>query len=184
MIFKREHTVFSHLSVIMVLATVLMSMLLAGGCGYRFAGASENRLSSRDTVWVDFIRNSTVSTIAQTAMRRAVLDEIHAMRGMMPAGSPEEGDLHISGVLTAYSTNAASYSSIDNVREYRIDVAVQFEARRKGEKKPFWKGTVQAYQDYPVFSDLAFQSNAADAALVAASRKIAGKLVTALESNY
>jgi len=175
----KRHAVF--------LAACLLLCLFAGaisGCGYRFAGSAENRIRPDDTVWVSFIKNETASTIAQTALRRAVLDELHAMRGVVPTGTKEEADIQISGMLTGYTALAVSYSSIDQVKEYRIRISVLFEAKRKGADKPFWKGTVQATQDYPIFTDLALQSYASDAALVAASKKLAEKLVIAIESAY
>ena len=161
---------------------VLLFMLV--GCGYRFAGSAENRLDSRQILWVAFITNETVNPSAQTVLRRALLDEAHVMRGLTPAGNAADADMLVSGALRSYTIKAISYTAIDQAREYRLFIDVELELHRRGEKAPYWKGTLQAYQDFPANVDLGFQHNSEEAALAAASRKIAQKLLTALEQSY
>ena len=161
-----------------------LALLLLAGCGYRFAGSAENRLDSRQALWVAFITNETVSPSAQTVLRRALLDEAHVMRGMAPAGSAADADLLVSGILRNYGIRAISYSAIDRAREYRLYIDVELEMRRRGEKASYWKGTLQAFQDYPANDNLGFQHSSEEAALAAASRKIAQKFLTALEQSY
>jgi hypothetical protein len=81
---------------------------------------------------------------------------------------------------------AISYNAADQAREYRLLLVVELELKRKGELTPFWKGTVKSEQDFPVDrnNNLAFQRNAEEAALTAASRSIARKFLTAVEQNY
>lgn len=169
-----------------VLSMLLCGLMLFGvtGCGYRFTAAGESRISHGQSLWVSFIANDTTSSTAQTVLRRALQDEFLAMRGSVPSGIQSDAALQVSGAFRSYSNSAISYSAIDRAREYRLTVAVELEVRRRGETAPFWKGTLQAAQDYPANTDLALQHNAEEAALEAASRKLARKLVTALDQNY
>lgn len=179
------------------IGTLLLLMSLSG-CGYTFSGAAANRIAGGQSLWVSNITNETVSPTAQTVLRRSLLEEAHRLRGLVPSGSEGAADLRISGVLRSYSLEAisyttvdhtlqaVSYTAVDHAREYRLSLTVELELRRKGERAPFWKGTIKGHQDFPVDrnNNLAFQRNAEEAALAAASRSVAQKLLTTVEQNY
>ena len=166
------------------MTVMLLWLCGVSGCGYRFSASGDNRIASGQSLWVAFIANDTVSPTAQTVLRRALLDEFQAMRGAVPAGSQSNGMLQIGGAFRSYTNTGISYSAIDRVREYRLTISAELEIRRRGETAPFWKGVLQASQDYPANSDLALQHNAEEAALEAASRKLSRKLITTLEQTY
>ena len=162
----------------------MMLIMLVSGCGYRFAASTDNRISSGEKIWVSFIANETTSPTAQTVIRRALLDQLHIMRGVVPAGSAEQANAVVNGTVKAFSGRVLSYSAADLDREFRLTLSVELELRRRGEAAPVWKGTLQAFQDYPSSDDLALQRNAEEAALMAASQKLAEKFITAVEQSY
>jgi len=135
-------------------------------------------------VWVGFIANESTSSTAQTVIRRALLDESHAMRGLLSAGNEAEADLRVSGKLRSYSNQAISYTAIDQVREYRLTIDVELELQRKDTGATLWKGSVVASQAYPANNNLSLQHSAEEAALAAASRLLAQKFLTAVEQSY
>lgn len=147
-------------------------------------GSAENRLTSGQSLWVAFIVNETISPSAQTVIRRALLEEGHAMRGLLPAGSEADGDFLLKGTLRSYSNRSISYTAADRVKEYRLTIDVELELLRKKENSPIWKGMLQTSQDYPAATDLALQRSAEEVALVAASRILAQKFLTAVEQSY
>ena len=159
-------------------------VLFLAGCGYHFSGSGGNRLASGQSLWVSFIGIEIDSPSAQTVLRRSLLEECHAVRGLSPAASPATADLRIAGHLRSYATRAISYTALDLVKEYRLTVEVELEIFRKGETTPFWKGSLQSYQDFPANVDLALQRSAEEAALTAASRILAQKLMTTVEQSY
>lgn len=167
----------------LICAALFISLL--SGCGYHLMGSTGNRLAPGQALWVSFIRNETISPSAQTVLRRALLEECHAMRGLAPAGNEGDADLQINGSLRSYTLRAISYSAIDQVREYRLDIEVELELRRKGGVAPLWKGTLQSSQDFPAnITQLALQHSAEEAALASASRILAQKFLTAVEQSY
>ena len=166
------------------LLSVLVVLLFMSACGYHFAGSSANRLASGQSLWVSFIGIEIDSPSAQTVLRWALLEECHAMRGLYPSDTAATADLRIQGSLRSYAAKAMSYSVQDQVREYRLTLEVDLELLRKGETKPLWKGTLQSYQDYPTNKDLALQHSAEEAALAAASHKLAQKFLIAVEQAY
>jgi len=162
----------------------MMLLILMSGCGYRFTASTDNRISSGEKIWVSFIANETTSSTAQTVIRRALLNQLHVMRGVVPAGSSEQANAIVSGAVKSFSGRVLSYSAADRDREFRLTLSVELELRRKGESAPVWKGTLQAFQDYPASDDLALQRNAEEAALMAASQKLAEKFIIAVEQSY
>jgi outer membrane lipopolysaccharide assembly protein LptE/RlpB len=162
----------------------MLLVLLVSGCGYRFAADSGNRLASGSTLWVSFITIESDSRTAQTVLRRALLEEAHALRGLPPATSAASADFQVKGVLKAYANRAMSYNPLDQVRQYRLTIDVELELTKRGETKPFWKGTIQSYQDFPANTDLALQRSSEEAALDAASRTLARKFLMAVEQGY
>lgn len=167
-----------------VWCVVGMLFLITTGCGYHMAGSAENRLAPGQSLWVAFIANTTVSPTAQTVIRRALLEEGHALRGLYPAASLADADLSVSGSLRSYTTRAISFSAVDFAREYRLTIEVELELRRRGTATPLWKGTLKASQDYPANMNLALQRSAEEAALAAASHILSQKFLTAVEQSY
>ena len=163
-------------------ATIILFLL--AGCGYHVTGSDGNRLAPGQSLWVAFIANESISSSAQTVIRRALLEEGHTMRGLSPAGSQADSDLQVKGSLRSYSTREISYSAVDRVKEYRLTINVELELLRKGGGVPLWKGLLQSYQDYPASTNLALQRSAEEVALAAASRILAQKFLTAVEQSY
>jgi len=166
------------------LLAALLVLSLITGCGYHFAGSAANRLVAGQSLWVAFIGVEGDSPTAQTVLRRALLEECHALRGLYPAGSAAAADLRVSGSLRSYAAMAMSYSALDQVTEYRLTIEADLELFRKGETTPLWKGTVRSYQDYPANKDLALQRSAEEAALAAAAHILAQKFLMTVEQVY
>ena len=166
------------------LVPVLAAMLFLSSCGYHFAGSANNKLAPGQSLWVSFIRMEIDSPSAQTVLRRALLEECHALRGLYPADSAATADLQIKGSLRSYAARQMAYSAQDQVKVYRLTVEVELELFRKGEITPIWKGTIQSYQDYPANKDLALQRSSEEAARTAASHKLAQKFLMAVEQAY
>jgi outer membrane lipopolysaccharide assembly protein LptE/RlpB len=174
---------FAHKKALSAVCVSLMLLTLTA-CGYHFSGSSANRLASGQSLWVSFIGIESDAPSAQTVLRRSLLEESHALRGLYPSASQPTADLRITGSLVSYSAQAVSYSALDQVKEYRLTIGVELALFRKGETVPFWKGTLQSYQDYPANTDLALQRSSEEAALAAASRILAQKLLMAVEQAY
>jgi outer membrane lipopolysaccharide assembly protein LptE/RlpB len=167
------------------LVPLLVMALFISACGYHFAGSAANRLAAGQSLWVSFIRNETDNVTAQTVLRRALLEEGQALRGLYPASSAESAALRMNGKINSIVSSQVSYSSQDQVKQFRLTIEVELELFRKGETAPIWKGTLQAFQEYPANSnDLALQRSSEQAALVAASQILAQKFLMAVEQVY
>jgi outer membrane lipopolysaccharide assembly protein LptE/RlpB len=162
---------------------VLLLMVVAG-CGYHVTVPQSRHLGAQQLVWVPFFANESISPTAQTILRRAFYDELHALRGLNPASSEQNADLVMKARLISYATKAMSYNSLDQAREFSLTLDVELEITKKGEAAPLWKGQLQGAKQFPANTNLAFQRNAEDQALDAAARIIAHKFISALEESY
>jgi outer membrane lipopolysaccharide assembly protein LptE/RlpB len=178
-----KYSGLEHKYLLRILYLTLLFIILTG-CGYHFSGSSGNRLASGQSVWVSFIGIEIDAPSVQTSIRRSLLEESHALRGFYPSASEATADIRVKGQLRSYASRAVSYSARDLAKVYRLTIEVELEVSKKGESIPFWKGSLQSYQDYPANSDLALQRSAEEAALAAASRVLAQKLMTAVEQSY
>ena len=165
-------------------AAIVLLLSSIYGCGYRPAATAGNRLDSNQNIWVAFIENTTISSTAQTVMRRALLEEAQIMRGIAPAASFESADLRLSGVLKSYTLGTVSYTAADRARQYRLAIEAELELRGGADNKLIWKGILRDVQEYPANADLALQQDAENAALVAASHKLARKFFITVEQSY
>lgn len=154
------------------------------GCGYHLTSSAAERLTVGQQLWVPFIGNESISPTAQTVLRRALYDECHALRGLVPSESEGAATLVMKGKLLSYGSGVMAYNAVDQVRSLRLYISVELELYRQGEAKPLWKGVLSASNDYSASTDLALQRNAEESALVAASRIIAQKFISAAERSY
>ena len=166
---------------------LMLALLLstAAGCGYHLTNSHPSRqIGPAQNIWVPFFSNESVSPTAQTVLRRAFYDELHALRGLVPAASEEGADLAMKARIISYSSKAVSYSALDQAREFSLSLNVELEISKKGTAVPLWKGQIQGAKQYPANRDLALQRNAEEQALDAAARIIAQKFISALEESY
>ena len=167
-----------------VLLSALLLITLAG-CGYHLTNSPANRKPDLQNIWIPFFSNESISPTAQTVLRRAFYDEMHALRGLNPANSQETADLTLKAKLLSYSSSAVSYNAKDEVREYKLSLNVELEAYKKGQPLPVWKGQLQSSKQYPAnISNVALQRNAEEQALDAAARILAHKFISAIDESY
>jgi len=166
-------------------ALITLMLVTLNGCGYHLTNSQADRKQSFRNIWVPFFSNESISPTAQTVLRRAFYDEIHALRGLNPAESQETADLSMKAKILSYSTSAVSYNAKDEVREFKLSLNVELEAYKKGQLLPVWKGQIQSSKQYPANTiNIALQRNAEDKALDAVARILAHKFITAIEESY
>ena len=161
--------------------------LLLSGCGYRFTADGGTRLDRGQKVWVSYFENNTVYPNASVILKRAFFEQFASMRGILPAGKPDEGDLKVEGKLSGYGNSVLSYTAADTAKEYRLTITAEVTVRSSSagkDAKPLWKGTVSTWQDYPVAATIELQRSSEEAALTSASSKLAQQVIFYLEQNY
>ena len=174
------------MSVSVLVRCLLLALLLniVAGCGYHLTNSQAQRLGVAQKIWVPFFSNESISPTAQTVLRRAFYDELHSLRGMIPADSESRADLTMKARITSYSSQAVSYTALDQAREFKLSLEVELEISKSGRLVPIWKGKINALKQYPASRDLALQRNAEEQALDAVARIISHKFISAVEESY
>jgi outer membrane lipopolysaccharide assembly protein LptE/RlpB len=165
---------------------LLLVLLLntVAGCGYHLTNSSSEQLGTAKTVWIPFFSNESISPTAQTVLRRAFYDELHALRGLSPAQNEESSDLVMKARIVSYTSKAVSYNALDQAREYSLNLNVELEIAKKENILPLWKVQLQVTKQYPANTNLALQRNSEEQALDAAARIVAHKFISAVEGSY
>lgn len=170
-----------------IIRAACIAMLLGTvmSCGYRFTGSDSGRFSPNQSIWVDFIRvEINGPSSLQTVLRRALLDEFHALRGITQSGSSQAADMRIAGKVMSYQLRPVSFNYLDKTNKYRLSVEVELEVMPAGGTGGGRAYVMSAFQDFPAGSDLALQRSAEEAALAAVSQKIAQRFIVSMEQDY
>lgn len=157
---------------------------ILASCGYHVSSQVPGTLRA-EKIWIPFFANETVSSTAQTVLRRAFYDEFHAFRGLTPADSVTSADLVLQAPrLLSYSTKAVSYNAADQIMEYSMAIEVELEVARKNQQTIIWKGRLSGDKTFPANRNLALQRVTEEEALAEVSRVVAHKLISVLEKSY
>lgn len=168
---------------------LVSALLVLSGCaGYHFSADAPGRLLPGQTVWVSYFTNTTAYANGAVTLRRSLYDQFAEMRSVMPAPHRDQADIIVEGVFNGYGAGVVSYSALDAAREYRLTIGAEVTVRKRGQQitdKPLWKGSVSAWQDYPVSAtSIEYQRSSEQAALVEASRKLAQQVLWRIEQQY
>ena len=170
------------------LVLVICFAVMTGCAGYHFTADAPGRLQKGQTVWVSFFSNTTAYANGAVTLRRSLYDQFAEMRSVMPALSADSADLMVEGVFNGYGAGVVSYNKVDAAQEYRLSISAEVTVKKRNAPagtKPLWKGTLSAWQDYPVSTaSIENQRSSEQAALVEASRKLAQQLLWKLEEQY
>jgi len=150
---------------------VLLLALLTGGCGYH-AVLHHEPLFAGQGVDVLVFANRSYQAGVEGVLARSLVDELALRTGGRVVTGNEAG-LELTGTVMSYGSTAVSYNAQDQIREYRLDIAVEAVLRDRLTQKVVWKGELVESQTYPVNLNLALQRNSEEAAAAKACRRLA-----------
>ena len=111
-------------------------ILFLSGCGY--TTKAYHLPSSIKSVYIQTLKNKTnepnLENELKTKLVAAFQDDGHL--AIVPN---EEADAHLKGEIVGYSRQAMRYSSDESVREYRLNITVNFEFIDMSAEKPIVK---------------------------------------------
>ena len=155
----------------------LLSLLLAAGCGYRFAGQADDLHPLQGkSVAVPLFSSKAYRPGLESLLTQSVIDEFARRSGGRAVTEDAAAELVLLGTVTSYTSKPISYTTADRIAEYRAEVAVSAELRDRARGKIIWQGSLSEYQDYPVETDIALQLNRERAAIREVCRKLAERL--------
>jgi outer membrane lipopolysaccharide assembly protein LptE/RlpB len=179
---RRRETPAARGIISLILAAMLCGLL--AGCGYQHAGyGSSDLLAGNKTISVPLFLNKTYRPNLEVICTASLVDEF-AKRSGGKVVKEDVADLLLSGTVASYYSLPVAYTSIDTIKEYRVSITVKATLRDRPSQKVLWKGELTDTQTYPVFTDIALQQNAEEAAIREILRKIAQRLYQKINEQF
>ena len=154
----------------MRLFSALLLLSLLGGCGYHSA-AVRDPISGANGVNVIMFANKSYRPGVEAVLARDLVDEL-ALRTGGKVLSGDQAQLELTGAVLSYTSGAVSYTSLDAIREYQLNIKVEAVLREHVTQKVLWRGELAEAQVYPVNANLALQLNAEEAAVAKICRRL------------
>jgi len=163
---------------------------LSGGCGYHLTGTMENpSLIAGKTIAIPMWRSKTFRPHMETMLTKSLVDEFALRTGGLVV-KEENADLVLTGTINSYTEGAISFTSADQVREYRATMKVDATLTEKRSQKVLWRGVVSSSQDYPASIDvnapntIALQQDSQEGAIKEICRKLAEQIYLKVTENF
>lgn len=115
------------------LLAVLCICMVTGGCGYSFANS---RLSDEyRTVAVPAFKNESFEPEIHIRVTNLLIRELQADGRFRVVDDPASADIVLRGAITGFDANAISFSTKDNIGQFKIALiaSVSLEDSRTGE---------------------------------------------------
>jgi outer membrane lipopolysaccharide assembly protein LptE/RlpB len=173
-----------------IFCLVLSLSCILSGCSYHLASEEQTpSLTAGKTIAIPMWQSKSYRPNLEAVLTGSLVDEFALRSGGMVVAE-DAAELLLTGTIVTYATTPLSYTSADQVREYRATMTVDATLTEKRTQKILWKGTLSASQDYPANINLAqqnrisLQQDSEEAALQEISRKIAQQLFQKMSENF
>ena len=122
---------------------LLLCALLLGGCGYGFSPQGPSVLRTeqgkgKSTLAVGQVKNPTLETWMEPALRNALRDEI-AVREPVRWVEPSEADMLLDLDITRYTVSAAVQDAKDSTLKYKLELVLDATLKDRGQGTVIWR---------------------------------------------
>lgn len=132
----------------MRILSILLLVFLTG-CGYHLPESSETWIGGEDRIlYVDLFENQTVEPYVENFITDALVAEFSRSRLVELTESPELADLKLKGEVVKFKSSAISYSSTDEITDYRASMKVAVWLQRSENNEKLWQKTLSQSEDY------------------------------------
>ena len=156
------------------LVSLLMALLLLGGCGYRPVIA-RGPLAEANGVNVVLFANKSYRPGVPGQLARELVDQL-ALRSGGKVLPGDQAQLELTGTILSYASLPVSYSKLDTIAEYKSVISVQATLLDRQTRKVLWKGDLTEEQVFPVNQNIALQQNAEEAAIAKICRRLSEQI--------
>lgn len=166
-----------------ILPIVLLVFLTS--CGYHLPESSETWIGGEDRVlYVDLFENATVEPYLENFITDALVEEFSRSRLVELTEKPEAADLKLTGEVTNFKSNAISYSSNDEITDYRATMTVAVRLLRSENQEVLWQKPLSQSEDYQAVVNKNLQLEGERLAARAVSKRLAEDIYAQLLNNF
>jgi hypothetical protein len=120
--------------------SVYLAFLCLLGCGYQFAGQSDQFPKDVRSVYVEPFLNRTRDVGMEHEMTTALRSELYRRGQLQVVDLPDQADAILSGVVRSFSSTTASVNRDDEVLQYEAVMLVDVTFRRRQPSEILWRG--------------------------------------------
>ncbi len=139
----------------LVLATLFLTLFIAGGCGYHVVGKGGDAFfADIDSMAIPVFINETRRANAESTITNAIVDQFV---NAVDIKSVASAAVVLEGTVVDYSLSPVSYTGRDVANEYRLSVVLSLRLVRKGvdgqDDEVLWEDArLRDYEDFIVSS--------------------------------
>ncbi|MBE9505137.1 MAG: hypothetical protein IME96_13285 [Proteobacteria bacterium] len=134
----------------MVLKLLVISILLLQGCGYHLRGFGDTLPSDVKTVAILPFDNKTFEADMATLLESSLAKEFSRVKRLSVVPE-DQADALLTGSISSFENRPVSFSSADQVRDYRVEVTVDVRLKYRQREEILWTGKgLREVKDYKV----------------------------------
>lgn len=154
-------------------------VLFLSGCGYHLAGRSSSLPPDVKRIAIPLFSNKTLRADIENQFTNALLDEFTKGK-KVEVVKEDEADAVVQGFINSFETVPISFTTGDEVKEYRVIVRLEVSLVKKSDGSVLWKDKgINYFVEYENKPDIAVSEAYRDAAV----KRIAVDVARQLYSN-
>ncbi|MBI3456247.1 MAG: LptE family protein [Candidatus Rokubacteria bacterium] len=131
-----------------ILAAVVGTVLVAGGCGYSLRASLPANIK---TVHIPVLENRTQEPGIEEFITQALTQAVVTSGRLRLAESAERADAVLEGSIVEYSLTSLAFDRAANVTQYRLQIALTLTLRDRAKNEVIWKqDRIEERADFPV----------------------------------
>ena len=133
-----------------VLILLVLSILLLQGCGYHLRGSGDTLPPDVKTVAILPFDNKTFEADIATLLELSLANEFSRVKRLSVVPE-DQADALLTGSITSFKNRPVSFSSADQVNDYRVEVTVDVKLKYREGEEILWSGKgLREVKDYKV----------------------------------
>jgi hypothetical protein len=117
-----------------------MVLLIAGGCGYRFAGESSFLPKDIRTIYVEPFINRSRDVGLEKELASGLRSEIYRRGQLQVVDQAEKADAILTGAILSLVNSVVSVNRRDEVLQYEAALTLDVTLRRREPNEVLWRG--------------------------------------------
>jgi len=161
---------------------VLLASLLA--CGYNFPGQSGALPGGVTKLYIPLFSNKTVKPRLETLLSNDVSKVMSRNKELIQVASSEQAEAVLEGQVIAYSANAISYDSDDEISQFRATMTIDVVLRQLSDGRALWQGTLSWRENFLANDNKSVQNDLENEAILVISSRLADELLSRLLDDF
>ncbi len=158
-------------------------LLIAGGCGYRYAGQATALPEAIRSIAIPVFKNDSTEPGIEAVVTRAVIEKFER-DGRLRVTSRENADAALNGTIEIYTLRPIAFDTNNNATAYRVKIRLRIRMEDKTGGSANRQTTMESQWDYTSNASITQTERAREAAIVKAAQYLGDSLVGYLFEGF